>query len=181
MSIIIKLIVNVEGQRNANLHYDLTRRGIYYSARLITSQKGTVFKNDDYNAIKKVYSIWICTKPSPDARGTCQRYTIGKEDFIGSYNVDSKHYDLMTVVVLWVGDSTDPNYNHKLLKMLSLFFRSEISIEQSHHILTTEYGFQRTFLTEEVKMKSWARDIENEGYERGVKQGLEQGVKQGLE
>ena len=30
-------------------------------------------------------------------------------------------------------------------------------------------------------MKSWARDIENEGYERGVKQGLEQGVKQGLE
>ena len=57
--------------------------------------------------------------------------------------------------------------------MLSLFFRSEISIEQSHHILTTEYGFQRTFLTEEVKMKSWARDIENEGYERGVKQGLE--------
>ena len=60
----------------------------------------TVFKNDDYNAIKKVYSIWICTKPSPDARGTCQRYTIGKEDFIGSYNVDSKHYDLMTVVVL---------------------------------------------------------------------------------
>ena len=42
-----------------------------------------------------------------------------------------------------------------------------------HHILTTEYGFQRTFLTEEVKMKSSARDIENEGYERGVKQGLE--------
>ena len=64
--------------------------------------------------------------------------------------------------------------------MLSLFFRSEISIEQSHHILTTEYGFQRTFLTEEVKMKSWARDIENEGYERGVKQGLEQGVKLGM-
>lgn len=179
MSIIIKLIVNVEGQRNANLHYDLTRRGIYYSARLITSQKGTVFKNDDYNAIKKVYSIWICTKPSPDARGTCQRYTIGKEDFIGSYDVDSKHYDLMTVV-LWVGDSTDPNYNHKLMKMLSLFFRSEISIEQSHHIPTTEYGFQRTFLTEEVKMKSWARDIENEGYERGVKQGLEQGVILGI-
>ena len=29
-------------------------------------------------------------------------------------------------------------------------------------------------------MKSWARDIDNEGYERGVKQGLEQGVKQGV-
>lgn len=83
----------------------------------------------------------------------------------------------MTVVVLWVGDSTDPNYNHKLMKMLSLFFRSVIPVEQSHHILTTEYGFQRTFLTEEVKMKSWARDIENEGYERGLEQGMCNAVK----
>lgn len=49
----IELIVNVEGQRNSNLQYFLTRRGIYYAARLVTSQKGTVFKNDDYNAIKK--------------------------------------------------------------------------------------------------------------------------------
>ena len=30
-------------------------------------------------------------------------------------------------------------------------------------------------------MKSWARDIENEGYERGVKQGLEQGVILGID
>ena len=27
------------------------------AARLVTSQKRTVFKNDDYNAIKKIYSI----------------------------------------------------------------------------------------------------------------------------
>lgn len=29
-------------------------------------------------------------------------------------------------------------------------------------------------------MKSWAREIDNEGYERGVKQGLELGIKQGI-
>lgn len=176
----IELIVNVEGQRNTNLPYDLTRRGIYYSARLITSQKGSVFKNDDYNALKKVYSIWICTSPPPDARGTCQRYALCKEDFIGLYNVDPKQYDLMTVVVLWVGDSTDPNYNNRLMRMLSLFFRAEIPLEQTHQILTDEYGFQKTFLAEEVQMKSWAREIDNEGYERGVKQGLELGIKQGI-
>ncbi len=106
----IELIVNVEGQRNANLPYDLTRRGIYYAARLVTSQKGTVFKHDDYDDLKKVYSIWICTNPSPDARGTSQRFSICKEDIIGEYEVDSKQYDLMTVVLIRVGDSTDPNY-----------------------------------------------------------------------
>ena len=56
------------------------------------------------------------------ARGTSQRFVISKEDFIGEYDVDPIQYDLMTVVLIWVRDSTDPNYNNKLMKMLSLFF-----------------------------------------------------------
>ena len=177
----IELIVNVEGQRNANLPYDLTRRGIYYAARLVTSQKGTVFKHDDYDDLKKVYSIWICTNPSPDARGTSQRFSICKEDIIGEYEVDSKQYDLMTVVLIRVGDSTDPNYyNNALMRMLSLLFRSEVPIEQSHRILSKEYGFRQSFLSKEARMKSWALDIENEGYDRGLKQGRTEGKTEGL-
>lgn len=180
----IELIVNVEGQRNSNLQYFLTRRGIYYAARLVTSQKGTVFKNDDYNAIKKVYSIWICTHPPEKARGTSQRFVISKEDFIGEYDVDPIQYDLMTVVLIWVGDSTDPNYNNKLMKMLSLFFRAEVPIEQSSLMLHTDYGFPPDVLSKEAHMKSWALDIENEGFQRGIKQGrgegLELGIVQGL-
>ena len=175
----IELIVNVEGQRNANLPYDLTRRGIYYAARLVTSQKGTVFKHDDYDDLKKVYSIWICTNPSPDARGTSQRFSICKEDIIGEYEVDSKQYDLMTVVLIRVGDSTDPNYNNALMRMLSLLFRSEVPIEQSHRILSKEYGFRQSFLSKEARMKSWALDIENEGYDRGLKQGRTEGRTEG--
>ena len=180
----IELIVNVEGQRNSNLQYFLTRRGIYYAARLVTSQKGTVFKNDDYNAIKKVYSIWICTHPPEKARGTSQRFVISKEDFIGEYDVDPMQYDLMTVVLIWIGDSTDPNYYNKLMKMLSLFFRAEVPIEQSSLMLHTDYGFPPDVLSKEAHMKSWALDIENEGFQRGIKQGrgegLELGIVQGL-
>ena len=180
----IELIVNVEGQRNSNLQYFLTRRGIYYAARLVTSQKGTVFKNDDYNAIKKVYSIWICTHPPEKARGTSQRFVISKEDFIGEYDVDPIQYDLMTVVLIWIGDSTDPNYYNKLMKMLSLFFRAEVPIEQSSLMLHTDYGFPPDVLSKEAHMKSWALDIENEGFQRGIKQGrgegLELGIVQGL-
>lgn len=47
----------------------------------------------------------------------------------------------MTVVLIWIGDSTDPNYNNKLMKMLSLFFRAEVPIEQSSLMLHTDYGF----------------------------------------
>ena len=68
--------------------------------------------------------------------------------------------------------------------MLSLLFRSEVPIEQSHRILSKEYGFRQSFLSKEAHMKSWALDIENEGFQRGIKQGrgegLELGIVQGL-
>ena len=126
----------------------------------------------------------MCTHPPEKARGTSQRFVISKEDFIGEYDVDPIQYDLMTVVLIWVGDSTDPNYNNKLMKMLSLFFRAEVPIEQSSLMLHTDYGFPPDVLSKEAHMKSWALDIENEGFQRGIKQGrgegLELGIVQGL-
>lgn len=90
----------------------------------------------------------------------------------------------MTVVLIWVGDSTDPNYNNKLMKMPSLFFRAEVPIEQSSLMLHTDYGFPPDVLSKEAHMKSWALDIENEGFQCGIKQGrgegLELGIVQGL-
>lgn len=64
--------------------------------------------------------------------------------------------------------------------MLSLLFRSEVPIEQSHRILSKEYGFRQSFLSKEARMKSWALDIENEGYDRGLKQGRAEGKTEGL-
>lgn len=57
------LIINVEAQADFNSHYPLTSRAEYYSARLISSQKGREFTDSHYGDIKKVYSIWVCTNP----------------------------------------------------------------------------------------------------------------------
>ena len=35
------------------------KRAVYYVARLISSQKEKEFYGDNYNGLKKVYSIWI--------------------------------------------------------------------------------------------------------------------------
>lgn len=64
--------------------------------------------------------------------------------------------------------------------MLSLFFRAEVPIEQSSLMLHTDYGFPPDVLSKEAHMKSWALDIENEGFQRGIKQGRELGIVQGL-
>ena len=55
----IALIINIEPQRTVYTGYSLVRRGIYYACRMISSQKEVEFTGDDYNNIKKVYTIWL--------------------------------------------------------------------------------------------------------------------------
>ena len=60
-----KMIINIEAQKDSPPGYDLVPRGIFYCARLLSSQLHQEFTNTPgdklkYDGIKKVYSIWIC-------------------------------------------------------------------------------------------------------------------------
>ena len=54
---IIRMIINIEIQVNTDQPYAIVTRGIYYAARLISRQKGTVFSHQDYQKLQKVYSV----------------------------------------------------------------------------------------------------------------------------
>jgi hypothetical protein len=60
---IIRLVINIEIQADTNLNYAIVARAVYYTARPISRQKGTVFNNSHYEKIQKVYSISICPDP----------------------------------------------------------------------------------------------------------------------
>ena len=64
----VKMIINVEAQKDSYPGYEIPSRGIYYGARMISAQKGTEFSGSDYDRIKKGYSIWICMN-APDHIG----------------------------------------------------------------------------------------------------------------
>ena len=49
--------MNVEAQKDYHPGYDLVTRGIFYVARMISAQMDVEFTADDYDGIKKVYSI----------------------------------------------------------------------------------------------------------------------------
>ena len=175
----IELIVNVEGQRNASLPYPISRRGWFYCARMISAQKGSVFKHSEYEKIKKVYSIWICIDPPKKARGTIQKYAIHKEDFVGHLPVEKSDYDVASVIIINVGESYNANYNG-ILKMLSLIFRTEVKIKESHEILVNEFGFPKRHFEQEGAMKSWAMDIEIAAKKEGIEIGIEKGIEKGM-
>ena len=52
------------------------------------SKKGLEFVNSEYNKIKKVYSIWVCTNPPKTHKNTITRYKISEENVIGNVKED---------------------------------------------------------------------------------------------
>ena len=69
-----KLLVDVEAQKKFNPGYSLVTRGVFYCARMLSSQFGREFTPNDYDDIKKVYSIWICMEAPEYAAGTIVKY-----------------------------------------------------------------------------------------------------------
>ena len=65
-----QMIINVESQKDFYPGYPLIKRGIFYGARMISSQYGTVFTKARYEKIQKVYSIWICLNPPNGRKNT---------------------------------------------------------------------------------------------------------------
>ena len=53
----IRLINNIEAQKNYHTGYPLIKRGVCYCSRMISAQYGTEFVKSNYRNIRKVYSI----------------------------------------------------------------------------------------------------------------------------
>lgn len=147
----VGIFVNVEIQNSDTPGYAIPRRGIYYAARMISSQRGTIFKDQEYDRIRKVVSIWICEDTADNRSDTINRYSFKEECLRGEYREAREHYDLMTVVVLRLGRkgadsgdnairllsrmfSTDIGYGEKL-DMLQNEFRISVSREISEEVL----------------------------------------------
>ncbi len=56
----VNVIINIEIQNDDTPGYPIPKRSIYYGSRLISAQRGSVFKDHEYGKLKKVVSIWIC-------------------------------------------------------------------------------------------------------------------------
>ena len=123
---LIRLIINVEGQLDYNAGYPLLKRAIFYGSRMISSQYGTEFTNAEYGEICKVYTIWVCPAPPKHHQNTITRYRIAEENIVGHVKEAVENYDLMTVIVLGLGDPEGAEgENTDILRLLSVLLSSE--------------------------------------------------------
>ena len=69
-----RLILNLEIQLDDTPGYPIVKRGFYYCGRMISEQYGTVFVDEHYEKVEKVYSIWICPDPAKKRKNGIFKY-----------------------------------------------------------------------------------------------------------
>lgn len=173
---LIGLILNVEAQNRYNAGYPLLKGAIYYCSRMISAQYGTEFTKGEYGKIKKVYSIWVCMNPPKNRRNTITQYSIQEKHIIGEAAEQVRNYDLMSAVMICLGDEDDKNYGG-LLKFLEVLLSEEKSPETKKEILETEFQVPMTqTLESEVRyMCNLSQGVAERAMEKGVAKGLQQG------
>ena len=152
---------------------------------MISAQNGVDFKNGEYGKLKKVCSIWICLNAPKERRNSITRYTLREEQLVGNSVEAAKNYDLISVVMICLGDAQERQTD--VLRMLDVLLSSECKAEEKKQILEEEFAIQMSKRVEEevAQMCNLSQGIVErgiaQGIERGMAQGIEKGMAQGME
>ena len=177
----IRLVINIEIQIDTSLPYSIITRAVYYLARLISRQKGTVFNHLDYQKLQKVYSIWICPNPKKGSQNSIAVYGFNQEKVIGVVNEPIENYDKMKAIIISLSDDGTSDKNN-IIQLLSTLFSTRLSVVQKKEILGTVFHIPMTREIEEevTEMCNLGEAIEQMGIEKGMEKGMKQGHESSL-
>ena len=177
----IALIINVEAQNKFKPGYPLVKRGIYYCARMISSQYAREFKQSHYEKIKKVYSIWICRHPDEEWQSTITRYHLVEENMVGDAKESKVNYDLLSVIMVCLKGRDQATYDG-VIRMLDVLLSQDLTETEKQNVLGGDYNIPMTDAIEkELAMTcNLSEGIWEEGWEAGKAEGLAKGKAEGL-
>ena len=174
-----KMYINIEAQKSFYPGYDLVTRGIVYPARLISQQMDVEYTADNYDGVKKVYSVWICMN-APEKKHSYKKvadsiveYSI-KPNILYPHNatddeIATGRYDLMSTVFINLNSQNTINSKNVLISMLSTLLSDKIKADEKKQKLEKEYGIKmsKELESEVSSMCNLSEAIEERGIERG--------------
>ena len=174
----IRVVVNVEAQRktgDSDLKYHIESRMVYYLSRLISAQKNTEFFKDDYDNIKTVYSIWICTDAKESDDSICE-YSLAPKTIYGNTKPSSYADKMKGVIIRIRKDAEVEESKNKLIMMLEDLLKYN-TIEQKKEELVRKHGMKMTVSLERrlETMCNLSENLIEKGEERGREAGLREG------
>ncbi len=179
---LVRFILNIEIQLDDIPGYPIVKRGFYYCGRMISEQYGTVFTNEHYENIEKVYSIWICPDPAKKRKNGIFKYHTVEDIIYGEPYTKESNYDLMEVVILNLGDA-DKSSDLEILDLLNVLFSPTTTPEEKKKRLHNDFEIAMTveFESEVREMCNLSEALVDLGIEQGIEKGIEQGKELGKE
>ena len=132
----ITVIVGIEGQNESNPGYPIGKRAEYYVSRMISDQRGSVFKGSDYGSLRKTYSIWIMMDPLKGNRKSMVKYRMTPVGIIGAPEYIEELCTSNVVFINLGGEYTDIPEE---VGFAATLFSSAITEEQRRGILQEKY------------------------------------------
>lgn len=146
----VKILIDVEAQKDDSPGYDIPIRALFYCCRMVSAQLNREFttNSDDqkkYGNIKKVYSIWICTETAQYKANTISRYHMNEEMLVGEKPQDVR-YDLLEAIIINISKNHNiDNCDNATISFLTdLFDETQTAeekldrLENKHHLPVTE-------------------------------------------
>ena len=169
----INLKIDMEAQMDYNPRYPISKRAMFYCARMLSAEFDGKAETMNYNDLYKVYSIWICFDPPQYVSNTISRFKTVKEDVLGEVTIPEIDYNLMESVIIRLGKEEDAPDN-KMYDLLYALFGNKPGNEKINKL--HELGYAGTSLEKEAKtMISFSERTKEIGYNQGVQQGIQQG------
>ena len=164
-----KVIINIEAQKSEPIDYDVEMSGLYYAIREVSSQLDREFDSQNYNDIKKVYSIWICMNEKDNM---LEKIYLTKNDIIGISRWKDM-YEIVNVVIIRLAKTLDLQTEHELHRFLGALFLPELSAEEKNDMLENEFDIKMEGDRKELlkSMCNLSQGIKEQGIEQGIEQG----------
>lgn len=164
----IRMIMNVEAQKNFYPGYEIVTRGIFYAARMVSAQLGTEFSKSQYDNIRKVYSIWLCMNVPQKIGNAISEYCMEKRDLLPGLPDRPSAYDKISVIVIALNDKEDSS--DTFIDMINTLLSPDKSYLEKKKVLEEKYkipltGELRKEMDGMCNLSDW---VEERGIEKGV-------------
>ena len=171
---VIRLIINVEAQKEEPGEDEILNPAIFYVSRLVSSQKERDFENSRYDDIKRVYSIWVCMNMDEN---TMSHIHLTKEDVIGSYEWKG-NLDLINIVMIGLArELPEHDETYELHRLLGALLSQELSVDEKLNIIGNEYNIpiEENMRKDVSAMCNLGEGIEEKGIAIGREKGRIEG------
>jgi hypothetical protein len=131
-----QVIINLEVQKDDPTKYKILNRATFYVCRLVSSQKERDFKGQNYDDIKRVFSIWICLNKD---QNSMNHYHMTNDTVVGNETWKGNE-EIINIVMIGISkELPEHTEEYELHRLIGALLSQELTESEKLNIIENEY------------------------------------------